>query len=247
MIKDLRTDNVETFHAGLSDLVTWCHETLPGYRASQYKIIFNLTGGFKSIQGFMQTLSHFYADEAVYVFESGKELLRLPRLPVHLDPEGAVRDNLTVFRRLDKHLEVNEADLVNIPETFLLRMQGIAGVGISAWGEVIYQQNRDRIYAERLWESPSSRIVYGPKFADSLANLSGGQMKQINERIDDLAACLELGQCPDRLNLHTVRGNPKPPSSHEIYAWSDGSAKRIFCHYQDSGSVMVLDNLGDHL
>jgi hypothetical protein len=210
-------------------------------------VIFNLTGGLKSLRGFMQTLSHFYADEAVYVFESGKELLRLPRLPVHLDPEGVVRDNLTAFRRLDKRLEVNEADLVNIPETFLLRVRGITEPGISAWGEVIYRQSRDQIYSERLWESPSSRIVYGPKFADSLANLSHSQMKQINERIDDLAACLELGKCPQRLNLHAIRANPKPPSTHEIYAWSDGSAERIFCHYQDSGSVLVLDNLGGHL
>jgi hypothetical protein len=59
-------------------VIRWCQDTLPGYRESGYHIVFNLTGGFKSIQGWMQTLGMFYADEIVYIFETGKELLPGP-------------------------------------------------------------------------------------------------------------------------------------------------------------------------
>jgi hypothetical protein len=34
-------------------------------------------------------------------------------------------------------------------------------------------------------------------------------------------------------------------STHEFYAWSDGAAKRIYCHYEDN--VIVIDRLGEHL
>ena len=99
-IQDLRTQDLDSFQLALSELVKWAAETLPAYQQGHYKIIFNLTGGFKSIQGFMQTLAMLYADETVYIFEGNKELLRLPRLPVRLDGEQIVHDHLAVLRPL---------------------------------------------------------------------------------------------------------------------------------------------------
>lgn len=51
------------FAAGVTDLIKWCEETLPGYGASGYRVIFNLVGGFKGVQGYLNTLGMFYADE----------------------------------------------------------------------------------------------------------------------------------------------------------------------------------------
>ena len=39
--------------------------------------------------------------------------------------------------------------------------------------------------------------------------------------------------------------DPVPPSTHELYTWSDGSTGRAFGHYADS--AFVVDSLGDHL
>lgn len=242
-IPDLRTDNVNTFHKGLSELVKWCSETLPDYRSSGLRVIFNLTGGFKSVQGFMQTLSHFYADEAVYVFEGGMELLRLPGLPVELKLTDTVRDYLMLFRRLDRQLPLTQAELAPILDTFIFHIQDEPGVVLSAWGELVYRANRGLIYGERLWESPSPKISYGPVFESSLAGLNGDQIRQINERIDDLAACLELGKCSDRLNLSPIHGKFNHPSTHEIYAWSGGKVARILGHHQ--GELFVLDTFDD--
>ncbi|MFQ3679499.1 MAG: putative CRISPR-associated protein, partial [Pseudanabaenaceae cyanobacterium] len=82
---DLRTADVMEFQSALSDLVRWAEETIPGYQAAGYHVVFNLTGGFKSVQGFLQTLAMFYADETIYIFETATDLLRIPRLPVRLN------------------------------------------------------------------------------------------------------------------------------------------------------------------
>ena len=70
-IDDLNTGSVEEFRLGVNNLVEWCAWILPGYRSQGYSVIFNLVGGFKSLQGYMQTLGMFYADETVYIFETG--------------------------------------------------------------------------------------------------------------------------------------------------------------------------------
>lgn len=90
VIKNLVTDSLETFRFGVQELVQWCEETLPGHRKT-YRIIFNLTGGFKGVQGVMNTLAHAYADEIVYIFETGRDLLRIPTLPLNWDPVAIAR------------------------------------------------------------------------------------------------------------------------------------------------------------
>lgn len=68
-VSDLRTDNLPAYRGALSEIVQWAYTCLPEYRRNGYGIIFNLTGGFKAVQGFMQTLGMLHADECVYVFE----------------------------------------------------------------------------------------------------------------------------------------------------------------------------------
>jgi putative CRISPR-associated protein (TIGR02619 family) len=64
---DLQTGKLDGFCLAMSELIKWSDETLPGYREQGYRVVFNLTGGFKSIQGFMQTLGMFYADKYLYL------------------------------------------------------------------------------------------------------------------------------------------------------------------------------------
>ena len=55
------------------------------------------------------------------------------------------------------------------------------------------------------------------------------------------------GKCNvSSLDLKALRGNPRPPSTHEIDAWSDGDAKRIFGHFE-GGNHFVLDKLDSGL
>lgn len=241
--KDLRTNDLPAFQYALSELVAWFQQTLPGYRQRHYRIIFNLTGGFKGVLNFLQVLAMFYADETVYLFETG-DLMRIPRLPIRLTAEETVRDNLRILRRLAVGLEV--PDVSKLPETFLLQLDGQAM--LSAWGELIWNQYRDAIYGERLWEAPSLRLVYGAKFGDSVRNLAPDRLIEVNSQINSLVKHLETGgTVPDSLSFKPLQGKGYLPSTHEFYAWSDGNASRVLCHYQGEPKVLVLDILRKHL
>lgn len=242
-LQDLRTDSLKEFQVAMSELVCWCDETLSGYRDKGWRVIFNLTGGFKSVQGFLQTLALFYADEAVYVFQSSGELLRLPRLPVRLEVNEVLEKHLAEFRRMARQLRVTDQEAATIPHTLLWIDEGCAT--LSPWGELVWNQGYRDLYRKRLWDSPSPKIRYDPKFVDSRKELAGGRLQIINERIDDLAVKVETGRSLSRLDLKPLKGDPRPPSTHEIDAWSDQDAKRIYGHYEDD--VFVLDALGKAL
>lgn len=240
---DLQTKDINAFQLALSDIVIWCAETIPGFRGKGHHIVFNLTGGFKSVQGFLQTLATFYADESIYIFETATELLRIPRLPVAMAAEATVRQNLIAFRRLALDLPTTTAN--NIPETLLLNIDGT--LSLSPWGDLVWKQTQKQLYAEALHPSPSPKIVFSSSFEKSVKGLSGDRLILINERLDQLAKCLETnGQYnPPSLDFKALQGNPCPPSTYELDAWSDQGAKRIFGHYE--GDRLILDKLGSHL
>ena len=223
--KDLRTEDLLTFQSALSDLVKWCEETIEPCREHAY-IVFNLTGGFKSIQGFLQTLATFYADEAIYVFESGNELLRLPRLPIKLDADDVIRRHLHVFRRLANDLSLDEqCQLDALPETLLLCLDN--DVSLSPWGDLVWERTHKKIYGEKLWPSPSQTIIYGERFAESVEKLPPDRMEHVNKRIDQLARYLERGDNPASLDFKLVKGKVKN-YTHECDAWADQDAKRMY-------------------
>ncbi len=235
----LSTAKLDDFQNALSGLVEWCSETLPGYRQAQYKIIFNLTGGFKSVQGFLQTLGMFYADEIVYIFEQSESLLRIPRLPVRIEAEEYIQKHLQKFRRLGQNLPVEDQDLRGIPETLLTRAAGL--VDLSPWGRLVWDQAKEQIYQKKIYDAPSSKIKFGPRFLDSVEDLPGDRRLLVNKRTDQLAKYQEQGVNLKSLDFKQLRGNPCPPATHEMDAWSDKDAQRIFCHYE--GDVVVLDRL----
>ncbi|MBY0552129.1 MAG: putative CRISPR-associated protein [Candidatus Obscuribacterales bacterium] len=237
--KELQTKNLDMFRVALSDLVEWCETTIPGYRQSGYRVIFNLTGGFKSINGFLQALAMVYADETVYVFESETELLRLPRLPLQLSELHAARPHLTVFRRLSNRCAVQETT-AGIAETLLWQLGD--DIGLSPWGELIWQKTKKDIYKEALHASPSSKIQFTEKFAKGASELPKERLAILNERIDDLMVHLETGGANlRRLDLKKLQGDPCPPSTHEADAWADSDTKRIFGHFD--GDVFIIDKI----
>jgi putative CRISPR-associated protein (TIGR02619 family) len=237
--RDLQTAELEPFQLALSDLAKWSEETLPGYRQAGYRIVFNLTGGFKSVQGFLQTLATFYADEVVYVFQEANSLMRIPRLPIQLTAHDTVREHLEVFRRLALGLAVSNEECSGVPETLL--MSYCRQLAFSPWGSLVWEQSRKQVYGERLWPSPSPRIRFGPKFEVSLRGLATDRLRMVNEKIDDLAHYLETGQDVRSLDFKKLQGNPQPPSTHEMDAWSDQDARRIYGQFESE--VFVLDKL----
>lgn len=239
--RDLRTDKLEHLQVGLAELVRDLGPRLSSYREQGHPVIFNLTGGFKSIQGFLQSLAPIYADEVIYIFESQSDLLRIPRLPMRLETSKQVRDNLLSLRRLSLDLPILQ--MTGLSD--LLIMQIDNQPTLSPWGELIWQQEKQIIYAEQLWPSPYEKLIFGPNFEKSVRSLPPDRLRQVNERIDDLVKYLTNKQNLNRLDVKQLRGNPLPPSTHECDAWSDRDARRIFMHFEED--VLVLDQLGKGL
>lgn len=240
-VPDLRTDDPDRFRWAMSELVAWCAETLRGYRDAGYRVVFNLTGGFKSVQGFMQALGMIYADESVYVFERTEQLLRLPRLPVQLDSVAILRRHLPAFRRIHAGLPVQEAEVTEVPESLLYVLDGEAT--FSPWGELVWQEAYRAVYSADLLEPLTARLRFGPRFKDSLNGLEAARLRMVNERLGQLARCLEQGKTynPSSLDFKDIKGGSRQGSTHECDAWADQDAKRLFGHFE--GGDYVLDRL----
>ena len=242
--KDLQTKDLSSFQSALSDLVKQFDEELPGFSADGYHIVFNLTGGFKSVQGFLQSIAHFFADETVYIFETSLELLKIPRLPIKMDATHIIEENITYFRNLALGL-ASEEQPDDIPETLLFTLEG--KTLLSPWGELVWSKSKGEIYEKSLFSSPNpNKIRYEPTFEKNVAALPPNRCKIINERIDQLHRHLVTNCNLDSLDFKPLKAGAlknRKPSTHEIDAWADKDAKRIFGHFEEG--CFVLDTLDD--
>jgi putative CRISPR-associated protein (TIGR02619 family) len=241
---DLQTKDINAFELALSEIVEWCEQIVPEYKQSGYRIIFNLTGGFKSVQGFLQTLAAFYADETVYIFETSTDLLRIPRLPIEMNPSNIIRDNLEAFRKIAMGLANANTDL--IPETLLIKIDN--QVDFSSWGSLVWKNTKDKIYQEQLQPSLSDRLKFSSSFERSVKGILPDRLVLVNNRIDQLSKFLETNGAynPPSLDFKSLKGTLRPPSTHEVDAWGDRDAKRIFSHYEDNILILDILDVGIH-
>lgn len=246
-IPDLNTKDILSFQSGLAELLRWCAENLSQFRQKGLKVIFQLSGGFKSVQGFMQTLAHFYADETVYIFEGGDDVLRIPRLPLRMDLQELVAAHFELFSRLAANAPVAASEIPpTLPETLVQIIDDQAT--LTVWGDLVWDQNGKTLLGQRLRPPPCVKLRYGDHFAQSLGGLSAERIRQINTRVQDLGAYLDSNGTvnPRRLDFKVLRNDSvRPPSTHECDAWADGGARRLFGHYE--GGIFVLDSLDDGL
>jgi len=224
------TDNQDNFRDAMTWLIKWCQETLTGYQKSGYRIVFNLTGGFKSAQGFLQTIGMFYADEIIYIFETGT-LLTIPRLPIELDTKGTVGQHFNAFRQLGQKQDLSMEICQGIPETLLLQIDN--KVCLSEWGELIWQKAKFGYYSEKLVEPFSKNIIYTEQFRRSVRKLqlSPDRYEVLNQRLDQLNVVIQKKASNSRgLDFKALVSNPLPPATHECDIWSDWE-HRLFGHY----------------
>ena len=232
-IDDLNTSSVEEFRIGANNLIEWCAQSLPGYREQGYRIIFNLVGGFKSLQGYMQTLGMFYADETIYIFERSQELLSIPKLPLSLDTltnqvRGIIQEHIQVFRKLDVYnrtLPISEC--AGIPET-LLTIIDVECV-LSVWGRMIWNNLKKEFYREKLLEPIHDDIIISDDVRRTAEGLDGVYLERLNSQIDMLANFLNSGRKfnPNSLDYKKFK-TQQGISTHEFDLWNEGHT-RAFC------------------
>ncbi len=236
---DLQTSEISSFQLSLSELIKKLSQEIPEYSKKGYYIIFNLTGGFKSVQGFLQSIANFYADETVYIFETSSELLRIPKLPIRLDALPIIEKHINEFRKLSLGIKVDQNQINDIPETLLFTVD--EQTTLSAWGELLWEETKKELYKKELFPSPIRKIKYSKRFIDDVSNLAPDRISLVNKKIDQLTEYFIKGINLNSLDLKPLKGKPMKTSTHELDAWSDKDAKRIFGHFE--GEIFVLDKL----
>jgi len=239
---DLQTADSDAFQLALAELVRWFEEEMDSWQ-QQYRIIFNLTGGFKSVQGFLQTMASFYADETVYIFETGEDLIRIPRLPIRMEAPEVLSDHLDFFRCLDQGLQLTVPG--DVPDILLMSIDG--ETCLSAWGELVWKRNLRDIYSKKVYASPYKKIRFGKQFLKSTLHLDGDRIFQVNKKIDDLCRFWHTRGTatawnPASLDFKELKGRKMLPSTHECDAWADQDAQRIFMHIAKE-QQLILDQL----
>ncbi|MDR2503671.1 MAG: hypothetical protein LBD82_04715 [Deltaproteobacteria bacterium] len=250
----LHTASLESFRPAMSEAARWCCEEIAPQRSTRDRIVFNLTGGFKSVQGFMQTLGMFYADEVVYIFEGSTELLRIPRLPLSIEAATMqiIGENVVLFRKMAAGIPLDKETCRDIPET-LLDAYGPNAYALSPWGEIFWHRYKEAYYGKAfIQESPlPEKISFSKGFLADVRQFENNPQKlaELNERIDDLTQYF-LGNTISikRLNFKLLEGNPVPGCTHEFYAWRTGGAWRCFCVFDEyKKDLCHIKKLGPHL
>jgi putative CRISPR-associated protein (TIGR02619 family) len=240
----LRTNDLTSFRAALADLTRQLDALVRSYREQGWFVVFNLTGGFKPLSGYLQTLAMISADRCVFLFE-GMPLMEIPRLPVRLSEFDELREHAALFRRLAVGYTVRTDDAKGAPDSLLMEVDG--EVTTSVLGDVAWARHRATLFAKRLQPTLSTKVRVEDAVHKVFAGLETAKKVQVNEAFDEFCAYVDHGRALTKSRtFKKLQGNPVPGSTHELYAWSDGATGRLFGHY-DAGGAFVFDRLGEHL
>ncbi|MFP4600087.1 MAG: hypothetical protein ACLFVJ_17650 [Persicimonas sp.] len=241
----LRTNDLASFRTALADLTKQLDALGQSYRAQGWFVVFNLTGGFKSLNGYLQTLAMISADRCVFLFEGAPELMEIPRLPVRLAELEELREHAMIFRRLAVGYAVNVDAANGAPDSLLIELDG--EVVTSVLGDVAWARHRATLFAEKLQPPLSSKVRVADAVQKDFAGLEAAQKVHINEAIDEFSAYVDHGRTLLKSRtFKKLQGAPVPGSTHELYTWSDGATGRLFGHYDSSG-VFVFERCAGHL
>ena len=185
-LKSLTTKNKNDFLEGIKELLRWSNENLSGYRENNYSIYFNLTGGFKSLLGYLTPIGMFYADSIFYIFETG-DLIEIPKLPLRIDEELFAK-YAEEFLLLDANFFLEKDKVSAIPLTLLENVTNNL-YGLSVWGELMWSQVKQKILTQNLLKLP--HIGYEKSFVDDFNNRNNNQQKiQLQETLAKVSRLL---------------------------------------------------------
>ena len=154
----LSTASTEDFTNGIDELIVWLRENIPAYKEKGFKVYFNLVGGFKSLQGYLNTIGMFYADEILYIFEGkNAELITIPRLPISLDCK-AIKPHRIALALMDAGLTMPFKE--EILESLVLTID--KEMTLSTWGKLVWGECKNSLLSQELLAFP--RIILEDTF-----------------------------------------------------------------------------------
>ena len=245
----LSTKDTAAFTIGIKDLIRWLEDNLPWRRDSGYRVIFNLVGGFKSLQGYMNTFGAFYADEVIYIFEAETaDLITIPRLPIQIDT-AVIQKYLTEFALMAAGKLYPRRELSNIPETlleFLEEGDDETDTGLSAWGTLLWNRTKGNLLGKGLLPFP--RLRYARTFDNDFNGENDPKARlKLQETLAMVAYILEKdgghtsGLTGGSLNYEKLRGEEGKAG---IHTFRITQSIRVSCTVADGG--LTLRHYGGH-
>ena len=219
--KGLSAANTRCFSDGIDDLLTQLNPMIEGYE----RVCFNLVGGFKSLQAYLNTIGMFYADEIIYIFEGhNAELVTIPRLPIKID-ESVVEPYAVQFALMAAGADVSRTDLPKIQETLIYDVNG--EVTLSNWGKLIWSQVKLELLSGDLLKFP--KLKYEPSFERDYNRITDKKEKiQLQETLAKVSYLLS------RNNGNTGILKQDGGLLYEVYTNKDGIA-----HFRLSQGIRV--------
>ncbi|MBD2182389.1 CRISPR-associated protein [Planktothrix sp. FACHB-1355] len=150
----LSTASSRAFADGIDNLITWMQETIPSFKENGYQVSFNLVGSFKSLQGYLNTIGMFYADEIIYIFEGqNSDLITIPRLPITIDT-STIQPYKLPLALMDAGTEiaVDDEKILGIPESLVF--DDGQEMTLSTWGKLVWTQSKDELLSQELLPFP---------------------------------------------------------------------------------------------
>ncbi len=187
----LSTASSQAFAWGIDELLEWLEINLSPLREqSHYTINFNLVGGFKALQGYLNTLGMFYADELTYIFEGTNELITIPRLPIDID-STAIAPHAALIARLAANAPISTQEIPDLPETLVTQLDGEAL--LTTWGKLIWNRVKGELLSGDLLSLP--RLTYLDSFRRDYQDCRNKKERvKLQETLAKVSSLLEKNQ-----------------------------------------------------
>lgn len=195
------TRSNEAFTQGIDELLNWFEDIIPGYKDNEYEICFNLVGGFKAIQGFVNTIGMFYANNIIYIFEGDySEIISIPRLPIKIDT-SAIKPIEFSLMAAENSVSINVEKLDKVPESLLFICDNEAT--LSNWGKLTWNNCKYELFTQELLHFPC--LVYEKSFHKDY------ERRSVDEKIkfELHSALAEISATMLKFNGDTSRIDPK--------------------------------------
>ena len=247
--KGLQTQDPSELQVALADLTKQLSDVIDLYQAS-HEIIFNLTGGFKSISAYLQQTATMFGVTSCYLFEQSRSLIYIPKMPMTLDVQLFVDNerNFQTMRQIALEIPVTDVqcadELLNRAGVLFLDKTIMGGYYLSAWGVVVWQKIRQQRYGRGLLMSPTPKLVYVDAKRLEQNVRRHQRYFDVNDTIDALAQWIIDNKEP--LQSHKIKYIDNQVAQYEIYAWNDGNAGRLFFDKRVDGTFVLLARV-DHL
>lgn len=181
------TVDTHKFSKGIAQLIPWIEQLIKGYEKQNIIICFNLVGGFKAIQGYMNTIGMFYAHEIVYVFEGSNKVIKIPKLPIEINYNKVEQYKVALsMMDCDRSVSISLSEVKDVPREWVLVVE--PEMTLSTWGQLIWNKSKEHFLAQ---EKPLAfpKIEYSGTFIDDFKNKPADEKILLQENLAR-AACL---------------------------------------------------------